>query len=222
MHEIVRKIDSLRIPIREKLNPVFGKYRLSKLDNSQFTIISNNCWAGHVYRYFNMQYLTPTVGLYFFADDYVRFVSDLRRYCDCELRMIKIEESHNRDKFLKQGNMNMPIGVLGDDVEIVFLHYQTESEAIEKWNRRCKRINWDNIILKFSEQNFATFEHLKTVDNLPYSKKIIFTSHDYHLNSQAIYKEWEGYSQIPDETTHFRKYVNLINLINGKPYLKNQ
>ncbi|WP_113846262.1 DUF1919 domain-containing protein [Enterococcus durans] len=25
-------------------------------------IISNNCWGGHVYRYFGMKYLSPAIG----------------------------------------------------------------------------------------------------------------------------------------------------------------
>lgn len=136
--------------------------------------------------------------------------------------MITPEESHNYEKLKEQGNTHAPIGKLGGEVEIVFLHNHSDEEAREKWSRRCKRINWDNIILKFSEQNYASLEQLRIVDSLPYEKKLIFTSHDYGLKSQVVFKEWEGCPQIPDETTHFRKYVNLINLINGKPFKKRQ
>lgn len=222
MNNLIRRIDAYRIPIRERLNPYFGGGRKRKLDNPNFTIFSNNCWGGHVYRYFNMPYLSPTVGLYFMGDDYVKFVSDLERYCGCEPQMIKAEESHNFERLKEQGNTKVPIGLLDNEVEVVFLHNHSDEEAKEKWMRRCERICWDNIILKFSEQNYVTPNQLKIVDQLPFDKKVIFTSHDYGLKSQVIYREWEGYDQIPDETTHFRKYVNIINLLNGKPFKKRQ
>ena len=221
LKKVISKIDSYRIPIRERLNPYLGGGRLSKLNNPRFTIISNNCWGGHVYRFFYTPYLSPTVGLYFMGEDYVRFVSNLKHYCKSELVMIEAKQSHNYEKLKQQGNTDVPIGLLGGDVEIVFLHYYSKEEAKEKWKRRCERICWDNILLKFSEQNFVTLDQLKTVDALPY-KKVIFTAHDYGLKSQVIYKEWEGCPQIPDETTHFRKYVDVINLLNGKPFRKRQ
>ena len=175
-----------------------------------------------MYRFFNLPYLSPTVGLYFMGEDYVRFVSNLKYYCGLEPVMIRADQSNHYEELKQQGNTTVPIGLLGDDVEIVFLHSHSDEEAKVKWLRRCERICWDNILLKFSEQNYVTFEQLKTVDALPFEKKVIFTSHDYGLRSQVIYKEWEGCPQIPDETTHFRKYVDIINLLNGKPFRKRQ
>ena len=215
MNEFFKRIDALRVPIREHFNPWLGKFRVKKLNDPNFTLISNNCWGGHVYRYFNLPYLSPTIGLYFIADDYVRFVSDLRHYINSEIEFINAKNSHNYEKLLEQGSTSVPIGLLGGDVEIVFLHSHSIEEARTKWKRRCERINWDNIIIKFSEQNYAEQKHLKTVDDLPYKKKIILTSHDYGLKSQVLFKEWEGCPQIPDEITHFRRYVNLTNLVNG-------
>jgi len=188
--------------------------------DKEFTIFSNNCWGGHVYRYFHLPYLSPTVGLYFYASEYVRFASNIRYYCQASLDFIEPEMSKYYDMLKEQHNTYAPIGVLGGDVEVVFLHYKSQEEAYTKWTRRCERINWDNIILKFSEQNGATFEHLKAVDTLPYDKKLIFTAHDYGLKSQVLFKEYEGCFQIPDETTHFRRYVNLIHLANGEPYIR--
>lgn len=169
-----------------------------------------------------MPYLSPTVGLYFYAEEYVRFVGNLKHYCQQSLRFIRPEESRHYEELKAKGNIYAPIGVLGDDVEIVFLHYGSEEEACKKWTRRCERIDWQNIIVKFSEQNGATREFLEKVDSMPYDRKLIFTAHDYGLKSQVIFKEYAGYSQIPDETTHFRRYVNLVNFINGKPFKKNQ
>ena len=219
---IVKNFDAYRIPIREHLNPIFGASRLKRLHTKSFTIISNNCWGGHVYRYFHIPYLSPTVGLYFYAEDYVRFVSNQQYYCKQTLHFIPPEKSRHYKELLERGNTYAPLGVLGDDVEIVFLHYKTEEEAQTKWMRRVERMNWQNIIIKFSEQNGATPDHLRKVDALSFDRKLIFTSHDYGLSSQVIFREYEGLEQIPDETTHFRRYVNLVNFINGRPFKKHQ
>lgn len=200
---------------RSKTNPYLGKFRRKALNDTGFSIISNNCWAGIVYQYYDLPYLSPTVGLYFFADEYVRFVSDLRHYCGYELSFIKAKDSRYRDFLKERGQENIPIGLL-DDVEIVFLHYSSPEEAREKWDRRVKRINWDHLIIKFSQQNLATVDHLRAVDRLPYKDKIIFTSGDYGLSSQVIYKESLGLPEIYDEVIHFKSYFDLPALINSR------
>lgn len=191
------------------------------MNNSNFTIISNNCWGGHVYRFFNAPYDSPTVGLYFFSEDYIKFLKGFKRYVDMELRFIKAEESKWYDELQKRKETNVPIGLLGD-VEIIFLHYKTQEEAYKKWNRRKVRIHWDNIVYKMTEQNLCTLDHLKTFDALPLRHKFVFTSEDYGLNSQVICDEWRGSGEVSNDTLHFRKYIDLINLLNGKPFRKKQ
>lgn len=40
------RIERYKLKIRKKLNPLFAKSRRLKLNNNDFTIISNNCWGG--------------------------------------------------------------------------------------------------------------------------------------------------------------------------------
>lgn len=200
----------------------WGGGRSAKLESKQFTIISNNCWGAHVYRYFNLPYQSPTIGMYFYGEEYVKFVGDLKRFCNCGIKMIRAEESRHYEWLKAQNNTHAPIALLDDEVEIVMLHFHSNEEAIEKWKRRAERVCWNNIIVKFSEQNYTTEEQLRQVDEMDYEKKIILTSHDYGLKSQVIFKEYEGCPQIPDEVTHFRRYVNLVKLINGQPFKKRQ
>ena len=48
-------------------------------------------------------------------------------------------------------------------------------EINEKLNRRSKRINWNNIIYKFNDQNLCTYNELKKFDEFPAKNKICFT-----------------------------------------------
>jgi len=219
---ILRKIYfSIIRNLREKLNPFYSNNRLKKLEelggNKHFTIISNNCWGGHVYRFFGLPYYSPTIGLYFFAHDYIKFIYNMKSYLNKKLVFISLSESKYSDILRKRtiDNQTCPIGKI-DDIEIIFLHYKSKEEAQEKWERRKKRINWDNIIYKFAEMNECEFSDLVDFDNFPVEKKIVFVTKDYGLRSQVIFKEYRHKDHIVDDTNNFKKYVNLYKLISGK------
>lgn len=222
-----RIINSFKIQSREKLNPYLGPIRLKRLsrlmgnDFHSFTIISNNCWAGHVYRYYDLPYSSPTIGLFFFSEDYVKFVYDLKRYLSLDFKFITYKESRYRAQLVEYGGecLECPIGILGD-IEVVFLHYKTAKEALDKWTRRAERINWDNILFKMSEMNLCDPSLLIKYDQLPTKKKIVFTTRDYNLNSQIIHKESYMKNQITDDTTNFRKYIDLDSFIAGRSFNK--
>ncbi len=207
MNETLKKI---KISFREQLNPLFAPLRRMGIDTS-FSIISNNCWGGHVYRYFGLNYSSPTVGMYFFADDYIRFLKDLKYYLSLPLTIIPLEDSKYRDILIRKGQTSVPIGKLGD-VEMVFLHYKTPEEVLAKWTRRASRVNLNNLVVKFSEMNLCSDEHLRAFDALPYNKKIVFVTSKRGLKSEILFKKYEGENEIKDDTTYFRRYVNLKNL----------
>lgn len=66
----------------------FVERRRKQLKNTDFTIISNNCWGGMIYESYNLPKQSPTVGLFFMASDYIKFISDLRGFVNGELIFI--------------------------------------------------------------------------------------------------------------------------------------
>lgn len=96
--------------IGDKLNPLLAPSRRAKLERTDFTIISNNCWAGSVYRRYGLPYLSPTAGLYFFADDFVRFAGALRRYTSAPLRFIDAADSRHADLLAQKGELKKIVG----------------------------------------------------------------------------------------------------------------
>ena len=70
----------------------------------------------------------------------------------------------------------MPIHLqLLDDIELHFLHYADEEEATQKWERRLKRMHWDNLYFKFNDNDACTYELMKEFEELPYKSKVIFS-----------------------------------------------
>lgn len=218
---IRKAINRIKVDTRNHLNPYLAPYRQKKLEekgiDKNFTIISNNCWAGLVYQHFGLPYNTPTAGLFFFAQDYIKFVYNIKEYLAKPFEFISLEESRYCETLKQYGGecVKCPIAVCGD-IEVIFMHYHSPEEAETKWRRRAARINWDNIIYKFSEMNGCTEEDLRAFDALPAAKKAVFTHQDYGLKNQVIYTEFKKTGYIPNDTDNFRKYINLYDLISGK------
>ena len=53
-----------------------------KLNNTDFTIISNNCWGGICYDHFGIEKQSPTVGCFIMTDDYLTFIENLDYYLE--------------------------------------------------------------------------------------------------------------------------------------------
>lgn len=199
--------------MKEILNRILRVYHQRKLTNTDFTIIANNCWGGICYEYFGLEKKSPTIGTYFFAEDFLKFAERLEYYVSQEIRFIKKEQSKHYKWLMNE--KECPIGVL-DDVEIIFLHYADEKIAKEKWERRVKRINWNNLIFKFSYMNNCTKEHLKVFDEMNLQgKKFMFISTDEHkYDCGIVYPGYEKDTQIWNDTWYWNKYLDVIGLIN--------
>jgi uncharacterized protein (DUF1919 family) len=208
----------IRNEIRELSNKYLSSYRRKSIvaGRENFTIISNTCWAGHVYRYFGLPYNTPTIGCGFFADDYLRFLSDLKGYLNTKLIMFPAEESRHYETIKTQPLkfQKCPYGRLGD-VEVRFAHYKTPEEALYHWEKRKERVNYNHLIVKFSEHMECSKEHILAFDSLPYHDKFVFTAHDYNISSQILFKEFLSLGDVKDDTLHFNKYINLVKMVNG-------
>ena len=200
--------------IRLKINKIGAKNRNKKLLTKDFSIISNNCYAGIVYQYLNLQYNTPTIGLYFFAKEYIKFLSNLEYYFNCSLKFINTCESRYYNELCKRKQENALIGVL-DDVDIVFLHYSNCTEVKDKWERRKQRLS-KNLIIKFNDTNLCTEELLKKFDNLPFQHKICFTAKKYPgIKSAILMKKYKFRKEIKEDYYSGHKYFNIIDYINS-------
>lgn len=194
---------------------IVGSIKRRKFKCTDFTIISNNCFGGIIYRNNNLRYNTPTAGLFFMADDYIKFIYNMKNYLKKDLKEIKIRDSKYCD-YLKGINYHAPIGKL-DDIEIMFLHYTTFKEAKEKWNRRKQRINYDKIIYKFCEQNLCTYEHLKKFNDFDARNKICFTYNKYPELNTIQFSEFEKKPKEFSDTSEkiFSKYFDIYNFVNS-------
>jgi len=183
-----------------------------KNKNKNFSIISNNCWGGGVYEDLGIKYFTPTIGLFFFAPCYIKFIKDLKLYLSSELQF------KNKSKYLSDADLSYPIGVLRD-IEIHFLHYGSEKEAKEKWDDRKKRINFDNLFISFSDRDLCTLELALEFDSLSYKNKVFFSAKNIpEIRSIVHLKDFKNQKCIGDIYTlrwSYRKAFNILTWLNS-------
>lgn len=79
--------------------------------------------GGLLYHDLNKQFNSPTINLYFNSSDFIKFVNNLEYYLSLDI--------------LFKEDTVYPIGVI-DNIEIHFLHYKNNDEALKKWNNRKK------------------------------------------------------------------------------------
>lgn len=107
--------------------------QLESLLSKETSIISSNCLAGRIMQDLNMQYNSPTLGLYFWYPDYIEFLSNARYYLtEAKIEFVEHSKYPLGDERRRNWKHWYPIGLLDGKVEIAFLHYHTEEEAAEK------------------------------------------------------------------------------------------
>ncbi len=205
---------------KNAITKIKNKYRCylerKKLNRTDFCIISNNCWGGFIYQKFGIKYNTPTIGLFIYEKDYVKFCANLKHYLSLPLKFIKVEQSKYYQKVTANGTkpITFPVAKL-DDIEIFFMHYESEAEAMEKWERRKVRINFDNMLFKMSERNDCDEQTIASFCNLPYKNKICFTENEYDFDRCVRVPKLEELNKLGgDETPYTLEKIDIYKLLN--------
>ncbi len=166
------------------------------------TVISQNCIGGVFYHDMKWPFLSPTINLFFTAEDFVKLAREPKRYFEAELSV--------------EMGPEYPVGTL-EDIKVYFMHYDTCEEAREAWNRRVVRVDYDRIVIFSTDMegfNNEVFEQWKTI---PYPK-VLFTA-DPRFSEEGgsvLYPEYQENGIVPDliPKREFYKDDVLISVIN--------
>ena len=208
-NEIVKQkfFSKVSVNNRKKQN----KYMKKKLRQNDFTIIASFCGGGTLYHDIGMRFLSPTINMAFDGKDFCTFCENLRDNVLQEITEYKTDK------------VTYPVGRIGDDIEIRFVHYKTFQEAKEKWEERAKRINYEKIFIMATDRDgMSSEECIRRFDNLPY-KKIMFTAKKLPYD-WAVYCPCFKHRQsvgvmtgIADIAGHrfYEKYVDILEILNS-------
>ncbi len=225
------KPDQLHATYKWRLvDPLFAWYARSKLKNKDFSLLCNNCFAGGIYHKFHLQYNTPTIWTYIYPEEYIRLLENLPFYLAQPLEFT----THTKHPLACTLNgskcTNYPIGVLGGEIEIHFMHYASEKAAMQKWGQRLRRFNQNNLFVMFSldrgwfedsAMNSALMQELlERFEKLPYQNKLFFSPKPLTTCKSAVYiKDCINSPFIFDYTRNrkYEKYVDLTKWFNHEP-----
>lgn len=158
----IRNIKQTLKPYYHMLLRMIKWQRRIGLHCKDFSVISNNCTGGYVYQYYGISYKTPTEGVYFTTDDYLKLIANPRYYFTHKVTLIPSKES---TLYSKEKPFTFPVGKI-DDIEIYFMHYPNPEEALSKWYRRSKRLNYSKIFCLLTENEFFKDEHILEFDSI--------------------------------------------------------
>lgn len=142
----------------------------------QMTIISSNCLGARIYKEANSVFNSPTIDLWFYPDDFIKFVKNIDHYLSCEL----LEN--------KAAMKNYPCGTLGD-ITLNLQHYTDFDSAKLKWDVRKKRIIKDRTVIFFTDRDGATNDHITYLLKSCSYPVFIFVSDTRKIqSSEGLYK----------------------------------
>ncbi|EOU2062754.1 DUF1919 domain-containing protein [Clostridium perfringens] len=201
--------------VREIIGEIFWKKKVQSdmrknIKNKDFTIISSNCIGGMLYNDLGLKFLSPTINLFFTANDFVKFCENLNYYLSIEV------------DYYGESDSGYPIGIL-DDIKLHFVHYKSFEQAKLKWEERKKRINYENIFIIATDRDGLTKSLLQRFNELKY-KKVLFSSKIYNeydfvvtvskFNGKESVGEMTRYCNFKGEK-YYQKYFDFINWLNS-------
>lgn len=154
--------------IRKTYRKISRFIQRRRLENRDFTILAPTCIAGVIYHELGEQFLSPTINLWMYDKDFLKFVHNLDEYLSYDLKFVS-------------GIDPTPTAYCGD-ILIHFNHYKTEEDANSKWEERKARINRDNLFIIMADQpdgGVITHEDMLSLKDVNCKGKVVFTVKDY-------------------------------------------
>lgn len=135
--------------------------------NHTFSLIANDCIGGTISYDLAETFRSPTIKVLIPNDCYLSFVKNLKYYLSCD-----VVEKENSGK-------DYPVGVIvpKDDQHIpIELHFEHDScfeVPYEKWMKRCKRVNFDELYFIWHFFDEEDEGQLRVFDSMNIRKLII-------------------------------------------------
>jgi uncharacterized protein (DUF1919 family) len=144
-----------------------------RLRNESFSIVSDDCWGGEIYRLTGAKVMSPFVGLGVPMPCFLKILRDLPRAMASDL--VQIDTSRYDEVERSRERLGpFPMGLLADvDAEILFLHYPSWDVAYRRWMRRRERVDLANPFVKLTRHPNRLHELQEEFARLPYQRKVV-------------------------------------------------
>ncbi len=134
------------------------------------TIFANNCWGGLTYHSLGLEFTSPLINMFERDEDYIRFLQRPEYYMEQRIKYVRQERKDGADEYF-------PVCALGD-VELYCNHYSNYEEVKCVWDRRIRRIRWEQLFVMMSTEDIGIATEFSC---LPYRRKICFVPFETKL-----------------------------------------
>ncbi len=206
MSKVTEDAHKLNLPEEKLLGdwivtiPGFSLEKYRQLQQSHLSIFSANCVGGFLSNVLGLPFWSPFINLWLTPGNFITFLSKPHAYMEKSL-------TYKGKIFDSRKTFEFPVAMLGN-ITLNMMHYKTFEEAVDAWETRKKRINWDNLIVMMIA---IEKKYLEQFDVLPYNKKVCFVPFKSDLNS-AFYIE-------PKLTEKLPRFTDIVNASSqGRPF----
>lgn len=192
------------IPCRVLDIPYFNWKSYIEILESDISIVCNNCHGGVLYHTLGLECRSPFKNLAVSDRGLLKILSDLKAYLSVTPKLKRWEiDIHS--------GLTYPVMTI-KDVEIYFNHDRTIEGALEKWERRCKKINFNNIFVSIYTEEDEVVEQFLALEEYP--NKVCFIPYQEDNNRWNNVVNIYELDLFPGQT-EFWEPVN-SNVSNGK------
>lgn len=177
--------------------------------------------GGYVYHRLGLPFSSPLINIFWEKSEFAKFMENPFFFLNTDLTMI-------RDSDLRAGIP--PLGQLGEGdktVQLILNHNINFAEAKEQWDRRKKKINWNNIFIKFSfESSHKEKEYFLQVFNQIRDNKVLFYNGDSTIDwvmkteryiwRNKVTSRVEYYSYVDFMRNSYYWELDILKLLNGE------
>lgn len=131
--------------------PYFDWEKYIEIKKKEISILCNNCLGGIVYHTLALECKSPCKNLAIPDQSFLKLINNVPYYMELEPEFLRWQvDPHSLERF--------PVIKL-DDIEIWCNHDTSLEEAVEKWNRRKKKINYENMIFMMYTEDEKTVQN---------------------------------------------------------------
>lgn len=157
---IYRKLPHCRFC--QKRHTEMARSRFDYDNLSDISIFSTNCIGGEIYSLLGLPFCSPLINTSLDRRAFIALCASLKEYLALPLRVDRLE---NGSCLGRLGGGNLP------DIKIRFIH-DTDPQAVkEKWKRRCRRVNYQKLVLIVDDRGLDA-EDLALYDTIPALRKV--------------------------------------------------
>lgn len=188
------------------INKFLSFFRAKLIPEEIPTIFSDRCTAGIIYRALGKNMISPTINTEISKEDFLKICKNPRYYFEEDMVFGYWTICQFGTKFV--GKIK--------DVEVLFGHTEDVSQAISRWNKMRKWINWDNIIYIMTDgRSMIPYQLAKEFCSLK-DKHLLLMENNLYISRELQGGMFVNHKHFHDRNTVIEDWFDLVGWINGE------